>query len=589
MNAIGYSTNYEIINNIGKQSQDIALGTNDYVGGAGDQGMMFGYACNDTEELLPTAMVILQRLAREYDNLRKTDKRFLPDGKAQITGVYDDNFKLLKIKDFTISYQNTEKEREKTDEIIKSIAKDICDTYNIEIETFYINPTGKFLIGGFEGDAGLTGRKIVVDAYQSFANVGGGCVDCDTEYLTPNGWKKMNTYEDGDIVAQWNSGKLEFVEPINYVKEKVDSFHHFHTPNSLDMVLSDNHNILYRTSKKNFVKKTTTEILGKYYSNDSGFRAELPLWFTSNFGKGINLSNNEIKIQLAFCADGTLLENNTWGGRIKVKKPHKKIELRELLKDVDHSESTDGDYTIFWLNPPIHSKSLVKCFKDINKDQALVITNNIFKWDGDIKRKIFRTTIKEDADFIQYVLMGCIGTSVSIIEDNRTGEIFGNKYIRKSVSYSVVVKRIKYSSALRKGIKRASTLTIDDYNSKDGYMYCINVPSHNLILRRNNRVFITGNCMNGKDPSKVDFSAAHKARQLAKRFLKENNLKWCEIQLSYAIGLAKPLAIYINSDKGTIIPTEDLYEECTPKRIIEDLKLKDIDYVELAKYGHFGR
>lgn len=171
---VGYSTDYEIIKNLGTQSVDIALGTNDEVGGAGDQGMMFGYACDETEEMLPVAVVILQKLSKEYDNLRVVDNMFLSDGKAQITGVYDDNMKLIKIKDFTISYQNTETDRERTDNIIKDIATRICNEYNIEVERFLINPTGKFLIGGFDGDAGLTGRKIVVDTYQSFAPVGGG-------------------------------------------------------------------------------------------------------------------------------------------------------------------------------------------------------------------------------------------------------------------------------------------------------------------------------------------------------------------------------------------------------------------------------
>lgn len=169
---VGYNDNYEIINNLGVQSPDIAMGVD--IGGAGDQGMMFGYACRDTNEMLPLAMVILQRLAQWYNEQRKYDTRFLPDGKAQITGVYDDDGNLLKIEDFVISYQNTEQEREKTDEIIKGFCNIICETYGIQIKNYYINPTGKFLIGGFEGDSGLTGRKIVVDNYQSFANVGGG-------------------------------------------------------------------------------------------------------------------------------------------------------------------------------------------------------------------------------------------------------------------------------------------------------------------------------------------------------------------------------------------------------------------------------
>lgn len=170
---IGYdSSKYSVIDNIGKQSSDIALGVD--VGGAGDQGMMFGYACNDTEENLPLAQVILQEFSRKYSQLCILFDDFLPDGKAQITGYYNDYFELVKIKTFTISYQNTEVDNGRTNRILLDFLQGILNKYNIEVEEYLINPTGKFLIGGFEGDAGLTGRKIVVDTYHSFANVGGG-------------------------------------------------------------------------------------------------------------------------------------------------------------------------------------------------------------------------------------------------------------------------------------------------------------------------------------------------------------------------------------------------------------------------------
>ena len=174
---VGYDPDYyEIINNIGKQSPDIAQGTTDELGGAGDNGMMFGFACDDTEELLPLAMVILQKLSVQYDKLRMVDRRFLSDGKAQITGYYNKDMKLQRIKAFTICYQNTEEERAATDEIIKCVARKICDTYRVKIDEFLINPTGKFQVGGFEADSGLTGRKIVVDTYHSFAKVGRWCI-----------------------------------------------------------------------------------------------------------------------------------------------------------------------------------------------------------------------------------------------------------------------------------------------------------------------------------------------------------------------------------------------------------------------------
>ena len=142
--------------------------------GAGDQGMMFGFACDETSDYKPIAMQLLQDFSRFYDELRQQDTRFLPDGKTQITGIYDSNMHLVKIKDWTISYQNTEEDREATDKILMDQARKLAKQYNLEVDKFLVNPTGKFLIGGFQGDAGLTGRKIVVDSYQSFAPVGGG-------------------------------------------------------------------------------------------------------------------------------------------------------------------------------------------------------------------------------------------------------------------------------------------------------------------------------------------------------------------------------------------------------------------------------
>ena len=175
---IGYPTvanRYEIIRNVGTQSPDIAMGTNDTVGGAGDQGMMFGYAEKSEDGLhMPVAVSILRKLAIEYDKLVHTDERFLPDGKAQITGLYHDG-KLVGIPTFVVSYQNTEVDRTATDYIIYDMVENICTAHGVKkVNDILINPTGRFEIGGFAGDAGLTGRKIIVDTYQGFARHGGG-------------------------------------------------------------------------------------------------------------------------------------------------------------------------------------------------------------------------------------------------------------------------------------------------------------------------------------------------------------------------------------------------------------------------------
>jgi len=198
---------------------------------------------------------------------------------------------------------------------------------------------------------------------------------------------------------------------------------------------------------------------------------------------------------------------------------------------------------------------------------------------------VYRTTQKQDADFIQFVLMSVTGYRVSIGIDNRVGEIMNTGYARKSICYEVRLCKNKYSH-LRYDKTNKLKIDIKPFTSTDGKMYCFSVDSGMLILRRNDRVFITGN--SGKDPTKVDRSGAYKARQIAKRYLQQYKLKWCEVQLSYAIGKDKPLAIYIDSNIGNIEPPIELYQECTPNRIINDLDLRQPIYQETAKFGHFG-
>lgn len=170
---VGYdSKKYKIIVDISKQSKDIALGVDN--DGAGDQGIVYGYATNETTKLLPLSMVILKEFAFKYDCIRKMKPyAFYPDGKAQITGLYK-NGKLVRILSFVINYQNSEIWRDKTDKIITTLAEMICKKYKIPVDEFIINNSGKFKIGGFDADSGLTGRKIVVDSYQGFARNGGG-------------------------------------------------------------------------------------------------------------------------------------------------------------------------------------------------------------------------------------------------------------------------------------------------------------------------------------------------------------------------------------------------------------------------------
>lgn len=173
---IGYTQHFRVMKNVSVQSSDISAAVRD--GGAGDQGMMFGYACDDTKAMLPLAQQILIELSKAYDRLaHEHPDVYFPDGKAQITGIYNDGFKLSEIDTLTISYQNNERNRFATDTEMRNIAKEICGRHGIFVRKYLFNPSGEFRIGGPDADSGLTGRKIVVDAYQSFANVGGGSMN----------------------------------------------------------------------------------------------------------------------------------------------------------------------------------------------------------------------------------------------------------------------------------------------------------------------------------------------------------------------------------------------------------------------------
>ena len=180
-----------IITNIDEQSADIALGVDkslenkegtdsELSNGAGDQGMMFGYACDETPELMPLPISLAQKLCRRMAEVRKSGELsyMRPDGKSQVTVEYDELGRPVRVDTVVISTQHSPEvsldqiRKDMIDQVVKAvIPAEMLD----ERTKYYVNPTGRFVIGGPQGDSGLTGRKIIVDTYGGSAPHGGGC------------------------------------------------------------------------------------------------------------------------------------------------------------------------------------------------------------------------------------------------------------------------------------------------------------------------------------------------------------------------------------------------------------------------------
>ena len=223
---IGYTENYNVIIKVSNQSKEITNKVNREETKAGDQGIMFGYACRETEELMPLPIMLANKICKRLTEYRKNEVDFLlPDGKSQVTVEYLDN-KPIRVDKVVVATQHVESinlydlRKKIIDNVIKKVVP--CELIDNNTE-FLVNSSGSFIVGGSFGDSGTTGRKIVVDSYGGKARVGGGCfsskdpskVDRSAAYYARYVAKNVVAHNYSDICEIQVSYVIGYSKPIS--------------------------------------------------------------------------------------------------------------------------------------------------------------------------------------------------------------------------------------------------------------------------------------------------------------------------------------------------------------------------------------
>ncbi len=224
----------QILCRIHQQSADIALGTNDQVGGAGDQGMMFGGACNETPELMPMPVALARALSNRLTQCVQSNDLLRADGKTQVTVEYDENGRVAGIDTVVVSIMHAaDFEMEELRRYVRQgVIAPVLAQYGFDIARvphIYINPTGNFVIGGPNGDTGLTGRKIIVDTYGGYFSHGGGAFSGKDPTKVDRSGAYMARYMAKNLVAAGLCDKVQVqlayaigvAEPVSV---RVDSY-----------------------------------------------------------------------------------------------------------------------------------------------------------------------------------------------------------------------------------------------------------------------------------------------------------------------------------------------------------------------------
>lgn len=322
-----------------------------------------------------------------------------------------------------------------------------------------------------------------------------GCVDADTEFFNGVKWKRIADWGNDKVLQFNNDRTANLVNPIDYVVLQEKELNLIQTKYGVDQCFCNDHTIVYkdkRTSKSDnllFIKGK--EFIKRHNDSKVGFNGSFITTFQYN-GTGIELSKDEIRLMVAVIADGNFPRKTNYC-RVNLKKERKIVRLRFLLHyaEIDYKEKWgENEFITFTFYAPRKEKEFTEIWYSCNNDQLKDIVEECILWDGSTydNRKYFSTSVKKSADFIQFAA-SATGTRATISINDRVGEKQGN-YLRRSIEYKVIFSR----NALVGIMNVHKKTSIKKFKTIDGKKYCFTVPSGMLVLRRNNKIFITGNC-----------------------------------------------------------------------------------------------
>lgn len=704
------SVNIEV--HIDPQSPDIALGTNDKVGGAGDQGLMFGGAVNETSDDMPLPITIARAIivALEQDineHIDEEDPMLRPDAKSQVTLAYGRGNVPQYVDTVVVSCSHSENVPvEKVREyILANIVKPVLNEfgYNVDdVYNIYINPTGRFAKYGPAADVGLTGRKIIVDTYGGYFGHGGGafCIPKYQVISTDKGYKRIKDVNVGDTVSVNGVSK----KVINKFEAGVKEAYRLHTKNGYSADMSLDHKVKVIENDKEVFKPLRElavgdwVIMAKTYS--FGDRS-VPEAYLMGYviGDGwLSASDNSVNVKLPRFDRGSRIEDefNKLGGKLyedtNSGRSDEVIMDKLYYCDKSFREKLEsyGMSSCGALN-----KKVPLVLLEADKESVVEFLRGLFDSDGCVSLKTgntnsvnisFTSSSIELCRGVQVLLLNLgIRSRIQVVNHERDTE-FQGRVIHCNESYSVVIQgkesiekfksEVGFSLArkqeyldklsipstdrtlvpgcisyvakeyynnkefrkflssnsldsIRKTItnsgsadKRAQELTKEnirrileapiskelcnlletrlqyEYDQVESATYLgledmadIEVEDiHEFVVQN----FVTHN--SGKDPSKVDRSAAYMARYLAKNIVASGVADRVEIQLAYAIGVPQPVSINVNAygtnkyPVGLIVKAIRSMCDLTPAGITEKLSLRSgkIDYAQLSVTGHFG-